>query len=52
MKTITPKPRVCWVAPFGDDPDFKVILTSWPTKWQRFWFRVFFNWKFKGMNDD
>ena len=46
MYIVTDATVVCSFQPFNS-LDFVVRLTVWPTLWQRLWFWVFFNWKFK-----
>ena len=30
-------------------PGYAVGLHTWPPRWQRFWFRVLFGWKWRAM---
>ena len=39
--------EVCFVEPFGGPGLIRVNLTRWPNRWKRFWFFVFFGWRFE-----
>ena len=45
MKIVNPPEHVCHFSVFGND-DLKFVLTEWPSRWRRFWFWVFFGWRF------
>ena len=50
--TIVPRQNVCTLAPFNDDPPvIEISLYQWPSLWARFWFRVFFGWKFRPVKE-
>ena len=46
------KSQVCCVHPFGKQVKYRVVLSRWPSLWQRFWFRVFFGWRFEAVKED